>query len=116
MSRDKLTLLPTPRQVEWRNGNYKLTTKKRIALLGAPAQALRFSAQRLCDALRQRKIDWTIAATATGDDIGAKVLGDSRIALRVGKNCARNTNRNRKTEVIRLRLFPVNFTRCHSVQ
>jgi hypothetical protein len=77
MPRDKLTLLPTPRQVEWRNGNYKLTTKKRIALLGAPAQALRFSAQRLCDALRQRKIDWTIAATATGDDIGVKVLVDS---------------------------------------
>lgn len=78
MPRETLILLPMPRVLEWCDGNYNLTTNKRIALLGAPAQALLFSAHRLCSALRQHKIDWTVAATTTGDEIGATLLVDSR--------------------------------------
>lgn len=77
MPREKLILLPMPRGLEWRDGNYQLMTNKRIALLGAPASELLFAAHHLCRVLRQNKIAWTIAATATGDDIDAKLLIDS---------------------------------------
>ncbi len=74
-----LTLLPLPRLLEFHAGNYKLNSGKRIALLGAPAQELLFSAQRLRHVLREHQIEWTLAATTTGDpqEIGATLRVDS---------------------------------------
>lgn len=74
-----ITLLPAPRSIELQDEVYKLETGKRIALLGAPAQELLFSALRLRATLQEIGIDWTLAATATGDakGIGARLLIDS---------------------------------------
>jgi len=74
-----LTLLPIPRLLEFHDGNYKLDSGKRIALLGTPAQELLFSAQRLHTILCEQQIEWTLAATATGDpqEIGATLRVDS---------------------------------------
>ncbi len=74
-----VTLLPLPRLLEFHAGNYKLNSGKRIALLGAPAQELLFSAQRLRNVLREHQIEWALAATATGDpqEIGATLRVDS---------------------------------------
>jgi hexosaminidase len=74
-----LTLLPIPRLLEFHDGNYKLDSGKRIALLGAPAQELLFSAQRLHTILCEQQIEWTLAATITGDpqEIGATLRVDS---------------------------------------
>ena len=72
-------LLPTPRHLEPRAGFLKLESDKRIALLGAPAADLLFSAERLEQALRdQMHAEWTLAATATGapDGIGAVLRVD----------------------------------------
>ncbi len=77
-----LTLLPTPRVVQLRAGNYALTSGKRIGLIGAPARDLLFSGRRLRDALRSHaKVEWSLAATASGarDEIGAVLrVGDLR--------------------------------------
>ncbi|HEX7588642.1 MAG TPA: glycoside hydrolase family 20 zincin-like fold domain-containing protein [Anaerolineae bacterium] len=73
-------LLPAPRHQEFRAGFLKLEPGKRIALLGGPAQDFLFSAGRLQQALRdQLRVDWTLAATATGspDEIGAVLRIDS---------------------------------------
>jgi N-acetyl-beta-hexosaminidase len=75
----ELVFLPIPRALESRAGYCKLKSGKRIALLGAPAQELLFSGQRLQDALRKYTgTDWTLAATATGarDEIGAVLRVD----------------------------------------
>ncbi len=72
-----LALIPTPRHVEPRAGEYKLESGKRIALAGAPAQDLLPSAQRLCSALREHaRVEWNITATATGN-IGATLGVDA---------------------------------------
>ncbi len=74
-----LILLPMPRQLEWREGKYKLASDKRIALLGAPAQELLFSGERLCLALAKHNIAWSLAATASGapNEIGATLRVDA---------------------------------------
>jgi hypothetical protein len=74
-----ITLLPAPRSIELQDDVYKLETGKRIALLGAPAQELLFSALRLRATLQEIGIEWTLAATAIGDanGIGARLLIDS---------------------------------------
>ena len=72
-------LLPTPRHPEIQSGVYVLKPGKRIVLLGARAQELLFSGERLRAALRAyADVDWTLAATATGapDEIGATLRID----------------------------------------
>src|SRR5450756_2154756 len=74
-----LVLLPTPRQLEFHAGNYKLEPGKRIVLVGARAPELLFSGQRLRDALHDlAHIDWTLAASASGarHEIGAMLCVD----------------------------------------
>ena len=77
---NSLTLLPMPRHLEIRAGTYPLQSDKRIALIGAQAQELLFSGERLCEAFRvHANLDWTLAATATGPraEIGAVLRVDS---------------------------------------
>ena len=91
-----LTLLPIPRLLEFHDGNYKLDSGKRIALLGAPAQELLFSAQRLHNILCEQQIEWTFAATATGNpqEIGATLRVDStRVKNAEGYELAITPNR-----------------------
>ncbi len=79
-----LTLLPTPRHLELCAGNYKLESGKRITLVGAPAQELLFSGQRLRDALRDHaRVDWTLAATAPSarEEKGATLRVDASRVL-----------------------------------
>lgn len=91
-----LSLLPIPRLLEFHDGNYKLDSGKRIALLGVPAQELLFSAQRLRAVLLEHQIEWTVAATATGEpkEIGATLRVDStRVKNAEGYELAITPNR-----------------------
>lgn len=61
---DTLTLLPTPRRLTQARGTYILAGTKTIALLGAPAQELLFSGERLRAALKRTAgLEWNLAAT-----------------------------------------------------
>lgn len=74
-----ITLLPIPRSIDMQSGNCLLEGNKRIALVGAPAQDLRFSGERLKRALREyAQVEWTLAATAAGPrgEIGAVLSVD----------------------------------------
>lgn len=64
----KLTLLPQPRHLEMKRGAYVIQPGKTIALLGAPAQDLLFTAERLQETLhRDARTGLTLCATQ-GDE------------------------------------------------
>ncbi len=72
--RNALTLFPQPRHIEQRRGNFQIESGRRLALVGAPAQQLLFSGERLLDVVRESaRAEWTLAATASGppEEIGA---------------------------------------------
>jgi len=76
----KLTLLPQPRHLEMKRGSYVIEAGKTIALLGAPAQDLLFTAERLQGALQ--------SDARTGVTLCATQGAETAIVLRVapGKN------------------------------
>ncbi|MBI4673070.1 MAG: family 20 glycosylhydrolase [Chloroflexi bacterium] len=60
----KLTWLPQPRHLEMKHGTYVIASGKTIALLGAPAQDLLFTAERLQEALQcDARTGLTVCAT-----------------------------------------------------
>lgn len=69
----ELILLPMPRRVEWRSGEYVLESGRTIALVGTGAQELLGAGQRLREALARAGVRWELAGTE-GEDTGA-VLG-----------------------------------------
>ena len=79
-----LTLLPAPRRLTSGEGVYPLESGKRIALTGASAADLLFSAQRLQNALASlAAVEWTLAATASGpaSETGALLAVDTQQVL-----------------------------------
>lgn len=78
----KLTLLPQPRHLEMKRGSYVIEAGKTIALLGAPAQDLLFTAERLQGALQ--------SDARTGVTLCATQGAETAIVLRVapGKNAS----------------------------
>lgn len=75
----RLNLLPKPRTLEPANGRLTLSGDKRIALLGAPAGDLLFTAHRLQAALRAHAdVDWQLAGSANEDAIGVVYALDAR--------------------------------------
>jgi hypothetical protein len=76
-----LTLLPTPRRLEFTGGTHPLETEKRLILDGALPGDLMFAAQRLQTALATHAgVEWALAASEAGqaEEIGAVLWVDAQ--------------------------------------